>query len=540
MVFGKGRDDAQALRRHRRARRPARRRSAIRSRRAAGEPAEAAGRDRHGRRGGHRRSRRHAARRSRCSAAAATRSTRRSPRPRRSASPSPTWPASAAAASWSSTSRKRPPRDHDRRPRDGARRRSARTRSSTRRPASRIPFSPQRVDERHGGRRARHAGDAGQAAARATGTMPLGAAAAARRSRVARARLRRRPDLPRPDRDNRDALQAFTLEPRALPRAGRPARRRSAASSATPTSRTTYRADRARRARRAFYGGPIGARRSPTRCSTRRSRPTPTSAFPVRPGVHDRRATWRAYTAPLRKPDARRPTAATTSTAWRPPSSGGSTVGEALNILEGFDLSAPTARWRCTATSRRPRLAFADRNRYVGDPDYVDVPARRAALEGLRGRAPLPDRPDRALPSPVRAGRPERRPTTATCAAAPASGATGDDGHVARTTSTVADRWGNVVSYTSTIEQIGGSAIAVPRLRLPAQQRADRLRLRAARRGTPDPNLPAGGKRPRSSRWRRRSCSTTASRCLAVGTPGRRDDHHDRAADPAQPPRLRA
>ena len=42
-----------------------------------------------------------------------------------------------------------------------------------------------------------------------------------------------------------------------------------------------------------------------------------------------------------------------------------------------------------------------------------------------------------------------------------------------------ADRWGNVVSYTNTIEQVAGSGMTVPGPGFPAQQRDDRLRLRA-------------------------------------------------------------
>ena len=54
-----------------------------------------------------------------------------------------------------------------------------------------------------------------------------------------------------------------------------------------------------------------------------------------------------------------------------PPSRGGSTVGEALNILERADLGALTATQALHHYLEASALAFADRNRYVGDPAYV-------------------------------------------------------------------------------------------------------------------------------------------------------------------------
>jgi gamma-glutamyltranspeptidase len=57
-----------------------------------------------------------------------------------------------------------------------------------------------------------------------------------------------------------------------------------------------------------------------------------------------------------------------------PPSSGGSTVGEALNILSGYDLSAEPRATALFHYLEASRPSYADRNAYVGDPRYVSVP----------------------------------------------------------------------------------------------------------------------------------------------------------------------
>ena len=143
-----------------------------------------------------------------------------------------------------------------------------------------------------------------------------------------------------------------------------------------------------------------------------------------------------------------------------PPSSGGSTVGEALNILEGFPtrpaLTRDQALHRYLEASK---LAYADRNAYVADPAYFDVPLRGLLSDAFAARAARADRRDSALPAPQPAGDPYRYDDGVT-----ASGPRPSSDEKGRSTThlTVADRWGNVVSYTFTIEQIGGSGIVVP------------------------------------------------------------------------------
>ena len=67
---------------------------------------------------------------------------------------------------------------------------------------------------------------------------------------------------------------------------------------------------------------------------------------------------------------------------------------EMLNVLEGYDLRAMkhnSADYIHTLTETM-KLAFADRDRYYGDPDFVSVPAKRASIERLRSDAQSLDR----------------------------------------------------------------------------------------------------------------------------------------------------
>ena len=80
-----------------------------------------------------------------------------------------------------------------------------------------------------------------------------------------------------------------------------------------------------------------------------------------------------------------------------PPSSGGSTVGEALNILEGYRPRPEPRDLAIHHYLEASRYSFADRGEYVGDPGFVDVP-----LEGLLSDAFAAERAraDRAAPRP--------------------------------------------------------------------------------------------------------------------------------------------
>jgi gamma-glutamyltranspeptidase/glutathione hydrolase len=175
-----------------------------------------------------------------------------------------------------------------------------------------------------------------------------------------------------------------------------------------------------------------------------------------------------------------------------PPSSGGSTVGEALNILERFWPLGATREEALHRYLEASKLAYADRNAYLGDPAFVDVPLR-GLLSDAYARERSREIGPTALTAPVPPGDPYRFDRGD---GRPGSGS--NEQGKSTTHLTVADRWGNVVSYTFTIEQIGGSGIVVPgRGFLLNNELTD---FDFHQEGSdPPPNYPAGGKRPRSS-----------------------------------------
>jgi gamma-glutamyltranspeptidase / glutathione hydrolase len=241
-----------------------------------------------------------------------------------------------------------------------------------------------------------------------------------------------------------------------------------------------------------LYRGPIGA----ALVDTVRHPPVAADSqlgFTVRPGLMTTGDLAR-YSAPLRAP---------THVDYRgydvygmpPPSSGGSTVGEALNILEGFDLGAPDRVLALHRYLEASKLAYADRNRWVGDPDAVSVPLEGLLSKGFAGERRCLIGPS-ALPTPVAPGDPF--PPFAPCEGTSALTGNGSEG-TSTNHLTVVDRWGNVVAYTSTIEQIAGTAMAVPGYGFLLNNELTDFDPAPPAPGAPDPNLPAGGKRPRSS-----------------------------------------
>jgi gamma-glutamyltranspeptidase/glutathione hydrolase len=130
-----------------------------------------------------------------------------------------------------------------------------------------------------------------------------------------------------------------------------------------------------------------------------------------------------------------------------PPSSGGVHIVQMLNILEGYDLRSmghnSAAYLHHLAESMK--LAYADRSQYLGDPDFVDVPVAQLTSKAYAARQRQLIDTRRATPArdiaPGRLLAPEGSDTT----------------HYS-----VADRWGNVVSNTYTLNFSFGAHIAIP------------------------------------------------------------------------------
>ena len=174
-----------------------------------------------------------------------------------------------------------------------------------------------------------------------------------------------------------------------------------------------------------------------------------------------------------------------------PPSSGGVAVLELLGLLQPFDLkdqvNTPEA-WNLFAQASR--LAYADRDRYVGDPDFV-----RAPIAGMIDRDYLAQRAKLINPRSFAAG---------TVAPGEPPGLHADNWGRDQTpefpsTSNMAiiDRAGNALAMTTTIEFAFGAHLMVRGFLL--NNELTDFSYVPESNGKPVANRVEGGKRPRSS-----------------------------------------
>jgi gamma-glutamyltranspeptidase / glutathione hydrolase len=195
-----------------------------------------------------------------------------------------------------------------------------------------------------------------------------------------------------------------------------------------------------------------------------------------------------------------------------PPSSGGSTVGEALNILEGYPLATETRERQLHLFLEASRYSFADRGAYLGDADYVRVPLRGLLSDGFAATRRALIAETAAAPGAVAAGDPWPFEDAVRLLLA---GASVDQEGPSTTHLSVSDRWGNVVSYTFTIESTGGAGLVVPGWGFLLNNELTDFDYALLNH----PNSVAGGKRPRSSMAP--TIVTQGGRTLlTVGSPG--------------------
>ncbi|MFO1309312.1 MAG: gamma-glutamyltransferase [Burkholderiales bacterium] len=176
-----------------------------------------------------------------------------------------------------------------------------------------------------------------------------------------------------------------------------------------------------------------------------------------------------------------------------PPSSGGTTVLAILGMLEPYDVASMGAAsfWSVHFVSEAGRLAYADRNAFVGDPAFVDVPAGLVDPAYLRERS-------RAIRATATLGRAEAGVPPSRSARKVAY-APADAAELPSTSHlSIVDAQGNAVAMTTSIEDAFGSRRMTAGGFLLNNQLTD-FSFEPSAAGRPVANRVEPGKRPRSS-----------------------------------------
>ncbi|HVJ43074.1 MAG TPA: gamma-glutamyltransferase [Dongiaceae bacterium] len=195
-----------------------------------------------------------------------------------------------------------------------------------------------------------------------------------------------------------------------------------------------------------------------------------------------------------------------------PPSSGGVTVAQILGLLAHTDYAdlAPDSLAAAHLLGEASKLAFADRDRYLGDPDKVRVPtAALIAPDYLASRAGL-IRGDRVMDK----AEPGRVDISTTLGQASQS----QFEPVSTSHLVVVDDAGNVVSFTSSIESAFGAHILVDGFML--NNELTDFSFKPVDQGRFIANRVEGGKRPRSSMAPTIVLDRRGRPVLAAGSPG--------------------
>jgi len=191
-----------------------------------------------------------------------------------------------------------------------------------------------------------------------------------------------------------------------------------------------------------------------------------------------------------------------------PPTSGGVAVLQILGLLERFDLSglAPDSAEAVHLIAEASRLAFADRDRFLADSDFVEVPlARLLGRDYLAQRSRLIS-PDKSLGTAT-PGLPSRNGNMPTQPQPPST-----------THLVVVDAGGNAVSMTSSIESAFGSRLMAAGFLL--NNELTDFSFEPLADGRAVANRVAPGKRPRSSMSPTMVFDENGRLVLAIGSPG--------------------
>ena len=196
-----------------------------------------------------------------------------------------------------------------------------------------------------------------------------------------------------------------------------------------------------------------------------------------------------------------------------PPSSGGLTVGQILGILVQFDLPAlgPGTPRSWHLLNEASKLAFADRNQYTADADFVQVPTEGLLDPEYLARRSALIRMETSIISPMIPGRPPGAPQTL-------PGADTQDGRPGTSHISIVDGDGNAVSMTTTIEGAFGSQIMVGGFLL--NNELTDFSFQQEKDGQPVANRIEAGKRPRSSMAPTIVFDDAGDVRLVVGSPG--------------------
>lgn len=196
------------------------------------------------------------------------------------------------------------------------------------------------------------------------------------------------------------------------------------------------------------------------------------------------------------------------------PSSGGIAVGQIMGILNDFEPTQLPVNnvksWRLLGDASR--LAFADRDTYVADPDFVNVPSKKLLDKNyLHQRATMLKLNQGALNNATAGelaqGLPEMQ-----FAHAPATLELPSTSHIS-----IVDAEGNVLSMTTSIENAFGSGVMANGYLL--NNELTDFNFTPMKDGKPVANRVEGGKRPRSS-MAPTIVLKNGQPYLAVGSPG--------------------